>query len=397
MRILVHDFGGYAFVLPLSRMLAKRGHTVLHAFCASLQTTPRGPLRSQPDDPAGFEVKGLALGAPLEKYNYVKRWQQENEYGRLAVREVETFRPDVVIAANMPLDSQRRLVRACRKRNIRFVFWLQDLIGIATHRLLRRKIPVLGEAVGRYYLRLEQSLLQQSDAVVMITEDFRSILHDYGLSDTRLHVIENWAQLEHIPLREKGNAWAKAHDLSDKFCFVYSGTLGMKHNPDLLLQLALQFRDQEEVRVVVVSQGLGAEWLVQKKEEQGLDNLLLWGFQPFEELPDMLATADVLVAVLEPEAGAFSVPSKVLTYLCAARPVLLAMPPNNLAARIVKRIDAGVVVSPSDTAVFLAAAKGLLDDGERRAQQGQHARRYAEQTFDIETITNAFERVLNVE
>ena len=53
----------------------------------------------------------------------------------------------------------------------------------------------------------------------------------------------------------------------------------------------------------------------------------------------MLASADVLVALLETDAGAFSVPSKVLTSLSAGRPILAAIPavqerPGRLRTRV---------------------------------------------------------------
>ena len=394
MRILVHDYGGYAFAVQLSRALARRGHTVCHAYCASLQTTPRGVLNQYADDTPTLEIQALELVEPLEKYAFFKRWKQEREHSRLIAREVERFGPDVVLSANAPLDAQQRLLRTCRARGIRFVFWLQDLIGIAAHRLLRKKIPVLGEAVGRYYRNLERRLLRRSNAVVSITEDFRPLLRTYGVDEAAIRVIENWAPLDDVPARSKANAWAETHHLVDKTCLLYSGTMGMKHNPDLVLQLALHFQDRDDVRVVVVSQGLGADWLTQKKAERGLDNLIVLGFQPFEALPDVLASADVLMAVLEPEAGAFSVPSKVLTYLCAERPVLLAVPPENLAARIVARIEAGRIVPPTDPAAFVEAAAALLADPEQRHAMGRNARAYAETTFDIDTITDAFEDVL---
>ncbi len=394
MRILIHDFGGYPFPLPMSRRLAQRGHTVRHVYCASLQTTPNQALPARPDDPATLSIAGITLGAPLDKYSFFKRWRQENEYGRLLCRAVEEFRPDVVLSGNAPLDAQRRLLKTSRAVGARFVFWVQDLLGVATHRLLRRKIPLLGAVVGRYYLGLERSLLRQSDQVVLITEDFSPILRAYGVDASRVRVIENWALLEETPARPRTNAWAQARGLAEATCLLYAGTLGMKHNPDLLLRLALAFRQRPDVRVVVVSQGLGADWLKARKAEHGLDNLVVLGFQPLEQVPDVLATADVLVAVLEPEAGVFSVPSKVLTYLCAARPLLLAVPPENLAARIVARHQAGVVTPPTDPAALVRAAGALLDDPLHRRALGRNARRYAEQAFDLDAVTDAFEAVL---
>lgn len=394
MRILVHDYAGHPFQVQLSRALARRGHTVHHAYCASLQTTPRGALAPQPDDPASFSVEGLALARPLEKYAYVQRWRQENEYGRLAAEAVARFRPDVVLSGNTPLDAQRRLWRACARHGARRVFWAQDLIGIATDKLLRSKLPVVGALAGRYYRDLERRLLRRSDGVVVITGDFRPIMTDYGVPAADVHVIENWAPLDEVPARQRANAWAERHGLADRTVLLYSGTLGMKHNPDLLLRLALRARSRPDVRVVVVSQGLGADWLAERKAAQGVDNLVLLPFQPFEELPDVLGAADVLLALLEPDAGVFSVPSKVLTYLCAARPVLLAVPPENLAAQIVQREGAGRVVAPDDTAGFVAAAEALLDDPDARTAAGRRARAYAEQAFDIDAITDRFEAVL---
>ncbi len=122
------------------------------------------------------------------------------------------------------------------------------------------------------------------------------------------------------PVRDKANDWSRRHGLHDKFVFLYTGTLGMKHNPELLLGLAEKYRSHENVRIVVISEGIGAEWLAAKQKEKQLANLVLLPYQDFHALPEVLATGDILCAVLEEDAGVFSVPSKVLTYLCAARP-----------------------------------------------------------------------------
>jgi glycosyltransferase involved in cell wall biosynthesis len=116
--------------------------------------------------------------------------------------------------------------------------------------------------------------------------------------------------------------------------------------------------------------------------------------QPYDELPEVLATGDVLIALIERDAGTFAVPSKVLSYLCAARPLLLAVPPSNLAAQTVKRAGAGLIVDPADVDGFIAAARRLVADPGLRARLATSGRRYAEAKFDIEAIADRFERVL---
>jgi glycosyltransferase involved in cell wall biosynthesis len=390
MKIFIHDYAGHPFQIELSRSLAARGHTVAHGYCASLVTTPRGALERVPEDPDTLQIVPISLGEPLEKFKFVKRFRQENEYGRLAATQISAFKPDVVLSGNAPLDSQKRLISASRRLGARFVYWVQDLVGLATQRLLSGRWLGAGSAIGAYYAGMERKLLRSSDHTVVISEDFVPTLESFGLDSELITVVENWAPLEEVPTHPRDNAWSREHGLTRELTFLYSGTLGLKHNPYLLLQLAVK---NPETRVVVISQGLGAEWLAKNKREQEVSNLEILPFQPYERLPEVLASGDILVAILEPDADIFSVPSKVLTYLCAARPLLLAVPTKNLAARIVERNSAGIVVAPTDVDGFLDGAAKLAEDAEARAAMAKSARAYAEKNFNIETITDRFEVV----
>ncbi len=146
--------------------------------------------------------------------------------------------------------------------------------------------------------------------------------------------------------------------------------------------------------MVVVSEGRGADWLRRRREEERLSNLRLLPFQPYPELPDVLASGDVLLTLLEADAGAFSVPSKVLSYLCAGRALLAAVPADNLAAEVVRRSGGGVLVEPGDEGDLVANATRLLADTGRREALGRCARRYAEENFDVAGIGDKFEAIL---
>jgi glycosyltransferase involved in cell wall biosynthesis len=90
----------------------------------------------------------------------------------------------------------------------------------------------------------------------------------------------------------------------------------------------------------------------------------------------------------------FSVPSKVLSYMCAGRAILGAMPRQNLAARTIVEAGAGVVVEPDDAAAFRAAAEALLANPAQLAAHGAAARKYAENAFDIQQIADRFLAIL---
>ena len=125
-----------------------------------------------------------------------------------------------------------------------------------------------------------------------------------------------------------------------------------------------------------------------------LDSLLVNPYQPYEEISNVLGTADVLVANLEPDAGIFSVPSKVLAYHCAGRPMLIAVPEENLAAKIVTDNGSGLVGNPSDTNLFCRNAESLYQDHRNRAEMGRKAQSYAMNNFDIGKISDHFEEII---
>jgi glycosyltransferase involved in cell wall biosynthesis len=65
-----------------------------------------------------------------------------------------------------------------------------------------------------------------------------------------------------------------------------------------------------------------------------------------------------------------------------------------LAARLIADHGAGRVLDPDDVAGFRRAAIEMLDSPSRRAEYGAEARRYAEQHFDIEQISDRMEQLL---
>ncbi|MBA3366293.1 MAG: glycosyltransferase family 4 protein [Actinobacteria bacterium] len=335
----------------------------------------------------------MGIDGTLDKYSPWKRIGQERAYARRLNRRVAAYAPHVVVSSNNPLFSQQLLLRECRRRRIPFVFWQQDLYSVAMKRVAEDRVPLVGRLLGNAFVALERRLLARSDAIVAISPDFSPTLERWGLEAAKVHVIENWAPLNELPLRSRDNAWACDHGLAGHRVILYSGTLGLKHNPDLLLQLALAFR-RDDVRTVVVSEGPGADWLREHARDRSLENLIVLGYQPYERLADVLASGDILAVILEPEAGGFSVPSKVLSYHCAGRPLLAAIPHENLAARVISGNESGVVVDPRDAQGFVAAAKALVDDEPLRERLGRNARAYAEATFDITAIGDRFEHVL---
>lgn len=379
--------------MQLSRELAAREHQVLHLYFPGFEA-PKGPLQPAADDPPTFRIQPVSIGRPYDKYSPLRRLRDDRRYVNECFRMIREFRADAVLSGCATPIAQNWLRSACQKNGIRFIAWVQDLYGPGVQSVLSRKLGRPGAMLGRVFTRMDESLIKGSDGVVFISEEFQDAFgHVRKHSRGPWHTIENWAPLEELPLRPKVNGWSQANGLADKRVFLYSGTLGLKHNPELLAQLAKRFKDEADVVVAVISQGPGRNYLERRKMELNLSNLRLLDFQPFDVFPDVIATGDVLLAIIEKEASSYSAPSKVLTYLCASRPLLLSVPASNLSARIVSNNQAGIVVEPDDFEGFLKAAHELLDNPDRAGAFAASGRHYAAATFQIGRIGNKFEEV----
>lgn len=389
MRIIVHDYSGHLFPAQLSRALAREGHEVCHVFSASFQT-PKGNLVRRDDDPATFRIRPVRLEKPFAKDSLFRRRAQEIETGQRVAEIVAEEKPDVVISTSASLDSQRIIQRQAKASGAKFVCWLQDINSVAIERVVSQKLGPIGKLIGRHYHRMEYGILERSDHIIPITEDFVPILVENGIETSRVSVVENWAPLDEIVPVARDNDWSRENMPHPGLRIVYSGTLGYKHNPQLLIDVARAV----DGHVYVFSEGGAASALASQAAELGVANLSVHPWVPAERLSEMFSAADVFIAMIEEDAGIFSVPSKVLGYLCAGKPIAAAIPEKNLARRIIEREQAGVVVNPGSGASLVKAVKPLLADQDTRVRMGRNGRNYALKTFDIGPITQKFEAIL---
>jgi colanic acid biosynthesis glycosyl transferase WcaI len=391
-RIIINDFLGLAPQAQLSRALASRGHDVLHLYSTDAQT-PKADLTRRPDDPPSFAIRGLALGSPPAK-SFLGKRLQEAKYGRIIAKAALEFRPDVVVGCNNPLDVQRRIQSACSRAGIRFVYWMQEFYALKIDRIIENRNAVINIAVGSYYHALERKLLQRSDAVVPLAEDHLAILAEsWDVSTRQCMVVHNWYPLDRLRPGNKSNAWSRRVGVADKPVALYAGTLGPMEHPALLVEIAEKLRGRSDVEILVVSEGPGADLVAADAKTRGLENLRVLPFEPYEGYADILASADVLLAMVDDRAGVLYVPSKVTSYFCAGRPIVLSAPWQNIAAASIRESKAGMVTPPGDAAAMVEAILGYLNNQTRRTQTGEHARNYAQQTFDISAITDRFERL----
>jgi glycosyltransferase involved in cell wall biosynthesis len=206
----------------------------------------------------------------------------------------------------------------------------------------------------------------------------------------KFSIYPNWTPIHLFPKKQPSAA-----NLHRKLA-VYAGTLGLKHKPELLLQLADDSEFQEAAGVVVVvSEGYGREFL--ERPENKRQNIELYDFLPIPELAQLFSDASVLIAILEPNASTFSVPSKIMSYLSAGKPIAASIDPDNASAKIIREIGAGFVVAPADSARdFSKAVTLIISNTNLSISMSKASTKYSEKNFDSKVAADFFLEKLSI-
>lgn len=390
MRILVHDYSGHPFQAQLSRELARRGHDVVHSTCTAY-VSGKGNLAG---DTPGLRFVTIGDGTALRKDAYFRRLRQETLLGLELARQVRRERPDVALLSNMPIPVLVVAAGVLRRMGVPWVLWHQDVTAVAMKSFAAEKVARSMGIAAKVFGAGEKWSARRAAAVVVIAESFVRVHREWGTAG-KVTVIPNWAPLDEIVPVDRANAWSAEQGLDGVRTVLYSGTLGLKHNPELLVRLAERLgAGGTPVRLVVVNDGPAVPVLRAAAAERGVD-LTLLPFQPYERLPEVLGSGDLLVVLLGAEAGEFSVPSKTLSYLCAGRPVLGLMPAGNLAAGLLRRAGSAVF-PPEESSLDEAAswAREVLSDPARAESLGKESRALAEREFALEDCASRFEDIL---
>ncbi|MEU8992585.1 glycosyltransferase family 4 protein [Streptomyces sp. NPDC048558] len=391
MRILVHDYSGHPFQAQLSRELAYRGHDVVHSTC-SAYVSGKGNLAE--DAVVGLRFVTIGDRVVLDKGAYVRRLFKETRLGLELARQVRREKPDVAMLANLPIPTLVVAASALKTLRIPWVLWHQDITAVALKSFAAAGVSKLMGVAARVFEQGEKWSARRASAIVVIADSFVRVHREWGTA-AKATVIPNWAPLDEILPVPRANAWSQEHGLTGVRTVLYSGTIGLKHNPVLLVRLAETLREQgERVRLVVVNDGPAVPVIKEAADARGVE-LTLLPFQPYERLPEVLGAGDVLVVLLTADAGEFSVPSKTLSYLCAGRPVLGLMPADNLAAKLLRRAGSPVF-APEESSLSDAATwvREVLNDPARAESLGKESRALAEREFALEGCASRFEEIL---
>jgi colanic acid biosynthesis glycosyl transferase WcaI len=171
---------------------------------------------------------------------------------------------------------------------------------------------------------------------------------------------------------------------NNAFVALFAGTLGTVSGVDVLVDVARIIQGEIDVLLLCVGEGGLKQAMLDESSSLRLKNIRFLPFQPSERVPEVQASCDVALLTMRPDSSDSSVPSKLISYLAAARPVICAANAESAVARTVMDAEAGIVVSPGDAQAIAEAILRLKREPETARQMGRNARQYFEKYYTLE-------------
>ena len=225
----------------------------------------------------------------------------------------------------------------------------------------------------------------------MICDDFKSHVVGKGAEARRVAVLRNWIDLDEIRPGPRLNSFRAELGLTeDSKIILFAGTVGLASGAEIMLEVAERLLDDRRIRIVFVGEGETLAALKQGASARKLDNMVFSPFQPRERLAEVQAMADISIVTMRPDAEQISVPSKVLGYMAAARPVLVAAARGSETARFVLESGAGIVVPPGDPQAITDAILAAIDKPGEMQEMGKRGRRFLEENLTREHICKGY-------
>ena len=237
----------------------------------------------------------------------------------------------------------------------------------------------------------------KASGAMVLCSSFRDSLLAHGYPADRVRIIPSPVDVERIrPVRYDG-AFREANGLSGQdFVVLYSGSMGLKQRMTNVVEAARVLQSSNPgVKWVLVGDGELRPIIERLIDDYALaGHVYLLPLQPESEMSAMFSAADVLLLNQVSKVKDTVIPSKLLTYMAAGRPVLAAVNPSSQGALLLGESQGGVIVAPENPAALAAAVKQLQALPTALQEMGRRNREYAEKHFDRRQIFAAQEAFL---
>lgn len=305
--------------------LARRGHRV-RVYCAnrgfedpSIKFPPRENL-------AGADVRRLPLSSFGKKSLLTRGLGTLSLLVQFLLIGLTTRNVAGIFFSTSPPFIGLACAIVSKLRGTPVVYWAMDLNPDQIFAMGKVKPQSLA---GRTLERINRIILKQSKLIIPLDRFMADRIRTRNVPDSKIAVIPPWSHDVHADdgqIPPDANPFRQKHDLAGKFVVMYSGNHSPANPLATLLQAALRFKDDPQIRFLFVGGGSAKKDVEALIRDHHLTNVLSLPYQPLADLKYSLSAADVHVVSLGDDMVGIIHPCKIYGAMAVGRPILFLGP-----------------------------------------------------------------------
>lgn len=214
-------------------------------------------------------------------------------------------------------------VFVAKLKKIDFHYWAMDLqpqLAFRSGYLNPKSVP------SRIFNWMSVYIMKQSHHIIALDKYMKSFISEES-GNNNISIVPVWptAPEKKVPLKVD-NEFRIMHNLEDKVVVMYSGNHCATHPLDTLLEAALLLKSHSIFKFVFIGAGIRKQDVIDFKEKNGLDSILILPYQPRNYLHISLSAADLQVVVMGDNLTGLTHPSKIYSNMQLGCPSLYIGP-----------------------------------------------------------------------
>jgi colanic acid biosynthesis glycosyl transferase WcaI len=247
--------------------------------------------------------------------------------------------------------------------------------------------------------KLEHLAYTLADHIVVISSSFASYIEGLGVNRAKISEIPNWADVDSIrPTVRDRNMRFRLGAGPDDFLVVHSGNMGAKQDLlNVVAAAAILSGKDKRIKIALVGDGQERANIAEGIASRQLDNITLLPLVAPDEFSTLLGAANVLLVNQAPMVVDSVLPSKLLAYMAAGRPLIVAAHSSSSTASLVRDSRCGVLVDPGQPKALAERIRVMaseLDMHERLDSMGLRGRMYVEMHFKRSSILSRWDGLI---
>lgn len=304
-------------------------------------------------------------------------------------------KPDVVYGNTWPIFSQAILAFICKMRRIPLVLSIQDVYP--------ETLAVQGRGGNLYALLhailrwLDRKTAGSCAGLVVISEQFRQIyLQDRGIPLHKVHLVPNWMDEKKVQTGAQENNIRRLHGIPEEaFLVVYAGNVGFAAGVETVIRAFQNVGSESPLHLLIAGEGSMLEACRRMAGKLGDHRVAFHHPWPVEETSSVLSAADLFVLPTQGSQSLVSVPSKLISYMLASRPVLATAAPGSEVAHVISESGSGWVAAPDEPEELAELMKRIsLLPKDELATRGRAGREFALRCYSRDANLNKLIEVL---